>query len=220
MRVNKHNNFVYLTISLVVMLLASSMLELLPRGLAGSALQLVTLITLIVCYLSLNFGPLWRRFIGLIVVLLIVSSALREGFDWRQSGLMDLLTMLLFFTVAAYVSARQVLLTGVIDGNKIVGSIAIFLLLGLVWSMLYLITLEFSATAFVGMEPLRWVDNFSSATYFSYVTLTTLGYGDISPAQPVSRVLVYLEAIVGVFYMAIVVASLVGAKAGAKQQHE
>ena len=217
MRVNKHNNFVYLTLSLVVMLLASSMIELLPQGLVDSALQLVSLLMLMVCYLSLNFGPLWRRFIGLIVVLLIVSSALREGFDWSQSGLMDLLTMLLFFTVAAYVSARQVLLTGAIDGNKIVGSIAIFLLLGLVWAMLYLITLEFSSMAFVGIEPGRWVDNFSSVTYFSYVTLTTLGYGDISPAQPVSRVLVYLEAIVGVFYMAIVVASLVGAKAGAKQ---
>jgi voltage-gated potassium channel len=56
-----------------------------------------------------------------------------------------------------------------------------------------------------------WADNFPISTYFSYVTLTTLGYGDISPAAPVSRVLVYLEAISGTFYMAVVVASLVSA---------
>ncbi|MCV5959457.1 potassium channel family protein, partial [Escherichia coli] len=45
--------------------------------------------------------------------------------------------------------------------------------------------------------------------YFSFVTLTTLGYGDISPLTPLAQVVVYLEAITGVFYMAIVVSSLV-----------
>nr|WP_269764034.1 potassium channel family protein [Shewanella benthica] len=53
--------------------------------------------------------------------------------------------------------------------------------------------------------------------YFSFVTLTTLGYGDISPISPFSQVLVYMEAIAGVFYMAIVVASLVSSNQG--KQH-
>ena len=48
-------------------------------------------------------------------------------------------------------------------------------------------------------------------TYFSFVTLTTLGYGDISPATPIAEVLVILEAVTGMFYFAIVVASLIGA---------
>ncbi len=61
------------------------------------------------------------------------------------------------------------------------------------------------------MVQLPWGENFSNAAYFSFVTLTTLGYGDISPTSPVAQVIVYLEAIAGVFYMAIVVASLVGA---------
>ena len=47
--------------------------------------------------------------------------------------------------------------------------------------------------------------------YFSFVTLSTLGYGDISPASEIARSLVYLEAICGQFYIAILVASLVGA---------
>jgi len=42
------------------------------------------------------------------------------------------------------------------------------------------------------------------------VTITTLGYGDISPVLPLARFLVLMEAIVGVFYMAILVASLIG----------
>ena len=47
---------------------------------------------------------------------------------------------------------------------------------------------------------------------YSFVTLTTLGYGDISPVLPLARFLVYMEAIVGVFYMAILVASLIGVR--------
>lgn len=46
--------------------------------------------------------------------------------------------------------------------------------------------------------------------YFSFVTLTTLGYGDISPVTPFARALVNLEAIFGQFYIAILVAALVG----------
>ena len=93
-----------------------------------------------------------------------------------------------------------------------------FLLLGLIWSTLYLITLEFWHGAFNGIEYKNWNDNFAVTTYFSYVTMTTLGYGDISPALPVSRVLAFLQAIFGTFYMAVVVASLIGAR-GSKQTH-
>ena len=50
----------------------------------------------------------------------------------------------------------------------------------------------------------------SSLFYYSYVTLTTLGYGDIVPLRPLARTIAYLEAIVGVFYMAILVGSMIG----------
>jgi hypothetical protein len=66
--------------------------------------------------------------------------------------------------------------------------------------------------AFNGIERENWSDNFSNAAYFSFVTMTSLGYGDISPALPLTRALAYLQAIVGAFYMAIVVASLIGAR--------
>jgi len=122
------------------------------------------------------------------------------------------ITLVFFLAVALTASSRVLLQGGEVDRNKIIGAIAIYLLLGLIWSTVYLILLEVSPTAFNGMEHLAWEDNFSRSTYFSYVTLTTLGYGDISPAEPLSRVLVYLEAMVGTFYMAIVIASLIGAR--------
>ena len=56
-------------------------------------------------------------------------------------------------------------------------------------------------------------------TYFSYVTLTTLGYGEITPVSNGARALVMLEAVGGVLYLAVMVASLVGAR-GDDSAHE
>jgi hypothetical protein len=46
--------------------------------------------------------------------------------------------------------------------------------------------------------------------YYSFVTLTTLGYGDVTPVHPFARTLAYLEAVIGQLYVAVLVASLVG----------
>ncbi len=211
-RVNQNNNFIYLTFALVGLLLASAMVGEVPAGWARIFLQGATLATYIVAYISLNFGPVWRRFVASMVLALLVSNAIGETIHWSLSATIDLLLMLIFFSGAAFFAGRRVLFSGVVNLNTIVGSVAIYLLLGLIWACLYLLALEFSATSFNGIEYQGWAENFPEATYFSYVTLTSLGYGDISPAEPISRVLVYLEAITSMFYMAIVVASLIGAR--------
>ena len=111
-------------------------------------------------------------------------------------------------TVAA---ARQALFTGCIEPNTIAGAFAVYLLMGLVWTVLYLIAFEFWHNAFTGINYKAWNDNFGEMAYFSYVTMTTLGYGDINPNIPYTRTLAYLQAVVGTFYMAVVVASMIGA---------
>lgn len=209
---NERNNFIYLTCALVTLLVSSALIDMAPPGLAHRLLQCVVLGTYVVAYLSLNFGIVWRRFVAAMVVALLVSNAAHESIQWQFSGALDLMIMLTFFTGVAVFAARRVLFSGVVNLNTIVGSLAIYLLLGLMWACLYLLALEFSAAAFNGIEYQNWTDNFPVATYFSYVTLTSLGYGEISPAEPVSRVLVYLEAITSMFYMAIVVASLINAR--------
>ncbi len=215
-RFNQENNFLYLLASLLVLLFVSPLAASLPPSFSYWVLKAVTLGTIIVSYLSLNFGPLWRKLNLSLLAILIISSVANSTLGWAPVPLLDLSVTLVFFVAAALSAAQRVLLKGEVDGNKIVGAIAVYILLGLIWSTLYLIVLEFSPTAFNGMEYQLWEDNFSHTTYFSYVTLTTLGYGDISPAEPLSRVLVYTEAMVGTFYMAVVIASLIGARSGKK----
>ncbi len=95
-----------------------------------------------------------------------------------------------------------------ITTDVIAGAICGYLLIGLMWSNFFSI-LEilqpgsFSVPADVGAES-------SHFTYYSYVTLTTLGFGDITPTTDQARSLSVLEAIAGPIYLAILVARLVG----------
>jgi voltage-gated potassium channel Kch len=87
----------------------------------------------------------------------------------------------------------------------------LYLILGFIWAIFYTFLVQLSPEAIRGVEPQNWIHSMSTMTYFSFVTLTTLGYGDISPVTPIAKVLVMLEAVVGMFYIAIIVASLIGA---------
>ena len=66
------------------------------------------------------------------------------------------------------------------------------------------------AGSFQGFEPRMGQGWDSDWLYFSFVTMSTLGYGDISPITPIARMLAYMQAVFGLFYIAILVAGLVG----------
>jgi hypothetical protein len=83
------------------------------------------------------------------------------------------------------------------------------MLLGLTWAIIYLILLSIDPEAFSGIDTGSWQELFASVSYYSFVTLTTLGYGDILPKNHLAEFFVYMETIIGVFYMAIIVSSLV-----------
>lgn len=210
--VNEENNFIYFTAALVVLLLISALVDTMPQGEGRMLLRIVILATEVVAFISLNFGTRWRGFIGLMVLLIVVAGSLDEFTSVTWAPVFGLISSLIFFLGIAYVVSRRVLFSGAVDFNTIIGALAVYLLIGLIWAVLYLLTLEFFPLAFNGIERENWSDNFSNAAYFSFVTMTSLGYGDISPALPLTRALAYLQAIVGAFYMAIVVASLIGAR--------
>jgi voltage-gated potassium channel Kch len=210
--IGQHNNFIFFTISLVILLLTSALAHSLPARIGTQLSHLITLATWVVAYVTLSFGPNWHRFVGTLVVLGLLANIIGE-FVHRPSGeLSRHLVALVFFVGAAYNAAHQVLLSRDVKTNVIVGAMAIYLLLGLIWASLYALVLLFEPQALHGVEVVDGVSDFPHLLYFSYVTLTTLGYGDITPAIPLTRTLAYLEAIGGTFYLAIVVASLIGAR--------
>lgn len=96
---------------------------------------------------------------------------------------------------------------GPITFHRIEGAIAVYLLLGLAWAYAYQLIEYLGPGAFSGAVTVS--GGFSSWTYFSFVTLATLGYGDISPVNPAARSLATAEAITGQLYLAVLIARLV-----------
>ena len=90
-----------------------------------------------------------------------------------------------------------------------IGALCLYLLLGVLWTILFAFVELARPAAFHYAKDVPG-DALENFMYYSFVTLTTLGYGDLTPVHPVARTLAYLEAVVGQLYIAVLVASLVG----------
>jgi Ion channel len=91
--------------------------------------------------------------------------------------------------------------------DRIFGAIVLYMLLGLMWAVAYAMVDRLVPHAFAGQ--LVHGEGIADWVYFSFVTLTTLGYGDITPVARVVRSLAILEALIGQLYPAIIIARLV-----------
>ena len=96
-----------------------------------------------------------------------------------------------------------------ISREVIFGVLVVYLLLGIMWAHAYSLLEGLHPNSFNLPLTLAELDSFSYV-YFSYVTMTTLGYGDISPATDPARSLAMIQAITGQIYLAVLVARLVG----------
>jgi hypothetical protein len=113
--------------------------------------------------------------------------------------------------VAIWCIGRQVVRGQKISANRIIGAISLYLLLGVTWSVVYALVEKLLPGSFSGISISDTAIWTSEWLYFSFVTLTTLGYGDILPLTATARVLSFIEAVFGQFYIAILVAGLVAA---------
>jgi len=181
----------------------------LPKGIGEGIFSLMTVVMLLATIKSINMNIAWKRLIYGWVLFFIMITILNRVFEHKIYVYIMLIILFIFFVGAFVASAKQILFVNDIDTNKIIGSLTLYLLLGLVWTTVYLIILVTDPTAFSGIDIGSWDQIFSQVAYYSFVTLTTLGYGDILPKNHIAEFFVYMEAIIGVFYMAIIVASLI-----------
>ncbi len=118
----------------------------------------------------------------------------------------DVLTVL-FLLLIAMLILSHVLKAERVSKEKIFGALSVYLLLGVIWALLFIIVEFLMPGSFrYGQEALTGAE----MVYYSFVTLTTLGYGDIVPISPSVRALATLEALTGQLYLTVLVARLVG----------
>jgi voltage-gated potassium channel len=142
--------------------------------------------------------------IGITAVVRVLDDA-KIGL-WTAS-LAHLLPLLLSATVILLL-VSFVVRSKVIRHNTVLAAISIYVYMGVFWGFAYLLLYD--------IDPNSFELDFKSGTaeqqlrYYSFITLTTVGYGDITPKTPQARSFAALEALVGQIYLAAIVARLVG----------
>jgi hypothetical protein len=119
----------------------------------------------------------------------------------------EIVTMAAILTIL-YVLLAQIFAPGPVTAMRIQGAIAAYLLLGFVWATAYAIVARVVPGSFT--LPGRDLSSVSEWFYYSFVTLTTVGFGDIVPAHPIARSLTVTEVLTGQLYLAILIGRLVG----------
>ena len=148
--------------------------------------------------------------IALAIALVVAAALLNVDQSSRIDFYLDSAAWLIAGVALTVVVARAVFRPGQITYHRVLGAVLLYLNIGLTFVALYGFVALASPQAFTNLPPLH--GDFAVAgnlIYFSFVTLTTTGYGDIAPLHPYARSLANVEAIIGQIYPATLLARLV-----------
>lgn len=182
------------------------------RIILEKALGAFGLVVLIGCLRAISTS---RRFFVFMVVLSLVNVGIGSAqlFSHLDSDVFK--TVVLGFQLVYYLLVFFSIMGSVLDSSpvttdKICGAISAYLLIGLIWARIYALFQHLQPGSFVLPEQLQ-TDSIAGiwSIYFSFTTLTTLGYGDITPRLPGVQIYAFMEAACGQVFLAVLVARLV-----------
>jgi hypothetical protein len=197
---------------------------------------LVLLIALVLLMLITPFlreSQLHEAFLGVLLGLIMLGGvlaakrgrtrwviALALGIPWLfismssliwQAGPPSAFGNLMFIVYAVYTFSTvlgSVVSAPKVDFDVLLGAVAGYLLIAIIWAVSFLVIHETAPGSFSNIATEQQA-HFHEFLYLSLTTLTTLGYGDITPLSPFARIWANLEAVVGTLYIALLVARLV-----------
>jgi hypothetical protein len=203
-------NFEYLLFGLLILLLATPTDEQFFGQVADHIVSLSFACMLVVGVWTLTYSKKWFTFGIVLAIAGFVLQVAAVFLDIRALKIAFFVVFIAFCTLSAVIAFIEVTLAGLPNVNRLMGAICIYLLLGVIWGTIYILLELLSPGSFHGLDAESQTRHSSQLFYFSFVTITTLGYGDITPELPLVRTLTYLEAIVGQMYIAVLIAGLVG----------
>ncbi len=209
------DRFLLLLVSLVVTLLLAPLMEEMVLGklLMHGCFTLVFLTGVLAN----------RRRKGIFITAIILAAFgiplgwLRLLSDSTGLSLTRLIVDMIFFSFTAVMILVAVVKDHMASKQAILGAISVYLLMGLTWALGY------SAIEMIEEEPFRFIERqvavhpdadseitaWSQMVYYSFVTMSTLGYGDITPRTPLAQTVTWMQAVAGQLYLVVLIARMV-----------
>ncbi len=196
----------YLLASLILLILVSPLLEGTRVGhFVVDALFSLALLAVVNAASDSRRTRVVAFSLAILAILLIWISIYNQFTLGRAIGL---LIFALLNTTTIVLILRRIVLAPAVTFDILCAGIGLYLLIGFTWALTYLVIDSFNPGAFEALS-LTAEKGWTEFLYFSFATLTTLGYGDISPDTPFVRIWAVMEAVTGVLYIAVLVARLV-----------
>jgi hypothetical protein len=202
--------------ALVLMLVATPFVQ----GFKEGRLYETVLFTLVMCTGLIASGSRRRRTFAL-VSLALAAIWLNQLWPRGCPALTFVLPAMAFLAAVTASLLRFILRAKQVDAEVLCAGISVYLILGLLWGLAYTLVAQANPNAFsfsAASGTAAPVSGFT-AIYFSFITLATLGYGDITPAADVARMLAMLEAMTGTLFVGVMIARLVSLYSTSGQSH-
>ena len=176
--------------------------------LAWIVVTIITGATLMLCANASGVAPRWRRVVFVFVVIvvggaIVVSVMSASGVDLGAFSGRPTVAWAVIAALSPLFVLRRIFHHERVTGQTIAGALSVFLLIGLAFSYLFGVVDQYGDLFCGTAEPT------TSFMYFSLVTLTTLGYGDLNPVTDLARLLSTTEAVLGQVFLVTIVARLV-----------
>ena len=155
-----------------------------------------------------------RTWLSFVIAVILILPAIVFRFLALESGLPGYLALSWGFNAVFYTFILANLLQYVfrrdfMSGDKLYGAVAAYILVAVFWAQLHGVTQYFYPGAYAFGGTPKALD-MPELIYFSFTALTTAGFGDVTPALVQSRYLTVVEMVIGVMYVAILIARLTG----------
>jgi hypothetical protein len=197
------SRFIYIIFAIVLVLLVSPFLR--PIGLFG---HLFNTLLIAMIPLSSGFALTGDKKTAIVILLIAAPFVILDGLNYFSPHRLLIIVAFSFATFLYFYIAilltKRLLAIRVVTADLIYCAISIYLLIGVGWGGVYTIVEVISPGSFSGTP------ESGDLLYFSFVTLTTVGYGDVLPLSTLGKRLAMLEAAMGSIYMAVIVAMIVG----------
>jgi len=203
------HKFLYLFVALILYFISNALLQ------EVRIHYLVSLFFTILIISSLLTVANHKKILLIPLILLGISvfiTMLSGGIDYvsETARMVQLPLSILFLFSITVTSGIATFQFEKVTANKLYGAVCTYLLIGLTFTYIGLTIHHFNPAAFKIAENLTDLRAIQEFIYFSFVTLTTLGYGDITPLNVIAKTVCWMEAVIGQLYLTILIAQLVG----------